>query len=580
MNGFRLLWLLLILPLLVQCTTTNWVVRESGVLDEHSAPERVGTEYRLLQTQSASRTQPFLEFELFRIDQLEYAERVLIERTLQAYRPRWGFAALASVGSAIAFYAASGNGSGASGSESLAYYSAGTLLGILAVTNMRPHGEPIPTGETRLLRRSGSVILPDTVRAQLPADSLYNIRVEVRRNASLLESSDYSTDGSEPSVFRLADFLAGQRVAGSDPGTLDITVIQQEQIDEIRIPLESFMEPLFEVRDSSAALYHRPDHVQQPLIEVGRGSELRLQDEGPAGWYEVQFGGSALYVNRDAGEIVWRESESLDEPSVIPVTEVPFGEISVEFYAPSIKPPGHRDAALLLSNHQDNRVGQRRYLDRDLRLMDFYFREGFSIEGAALRRFTALRDQGWNELADGMEIDSSSTLYLYITGFATLEDLSGEPSVHLVHVDDEGVESRIDLELLLRQAAESSAARFVAFVDLDFLAYDSSLPSGVSNGTEPLELIAERVTAHQQNSALFFASRPDQRSGLYESLRFERKHHHLFPYYLAQGLQQGRTRLGDLGRFLQGQVDYTSRRLHDRPQMVLVFGDLTIDLTD
>jgi len=94
-----------------------------------------------------------------------------------------------------------------------------------------------------------------------------------------------------------------------------------------------------------------------------------------------------------------------------------------------------------------------------------------------------------------------------------------------------------------------------------------------------MEKLAENILSIQPESVLIFSSRPSQTSRVYSGGGDDNKYHSVFTYYWAEALQQRKVQVSELISHIQNNVDYTSRRLFDRPQEIQVFGNLSIDLT-
>lgn len=575
-------WIFLLAITTIQCTTTRWNVKDSGAIEPSGEAERLSSRFEVMADTNITPESPFLYTTLYRIDEMEYSRRVEIERTLQHYRPKWGFLFLSFLAAGLAFYAASSDRfSGSPGSrQSLALNGVGGLMTLLALTNMRPAGTPVSTGETRLLGESGQEILSDTVQVESGEGEGYNFQLEYLYGDEVIANNEFVSNGEVEVEWavRLPDLFRDRSVTGSDSGELTVNLYQSGLVSQFSLPIKSFLKPMVVVTSPVAELRRSPEiDGRPPLTVVGNNSELELIGQFSDQWYEVRFGGSRLYLSADSGNIQWMGAETVANPAVNPVGDVPFGEVSVEFSVPVLKKDGQRDVALLISNHRGNRIGLRRYLERDLQLMELYFRDAFRVpESSIYFRYMGGGSDRFNP--EQIQVGEEGTLYLYLTGFASLESLEGSNRIHLLHRNETGEETRTDLDQLLLEMIEFVQGRVVVFADLEVLEIDSQAVS--NSGTSAYRQLAEELLSVHAESALIFGSRPDQRPGLYESLRFEMNYHHIIPFYLAQGWQQRRTLLSDLVRYVDTQVDYTSRRLHDRPQTIQAYGNLSFDLKD
>lgn len=85
------------------------------------------------------------------------------------------------------------------------------------------------------------------------------------------------------------------------------------------------------------------------------------------------------------------------------------------------------------------------------------------------------------------------------------------------------------------------------------------------------------LTDSNPNAAVITGSNIDQPSALYLSASGEDKKHHIFPYFFARALQQRITGLPAIYQYLERNVPYTSRRLHDQSQDPMLLGATTLD---
>jgi hypothetical protein len=552
-------------------------------IDEREEPNKLSSRHIVLKGDPPTVDRPFLSLNLYEIQDLEFTQRVLVERTVQQFQPRWGFTLLGTLGAAIAFYAANTDDfiDDPSSSQTVALNSTGVLLTAMALTNMKPVGEPIRTGETRHLRTSGTVVKPDTILAEEAEE--FEFMVEINYRDEIQFSQTYQSVNENGLQINLASLLDDTNITGEDPGQLEVVITYGDESRSHQIPVSSILSPVVVVETPVAELRNEPVYGERnTLAEVGHGSELILLDISDQQWFEVRFGGSDVYILQESGQIQWKAADIIADPTVVTVDEVPFGEISVEYSVPVLKSVNETDLGIILSNHRGNQMGMRRYLERDFRLIELYYRDAFGVLASNFHMFDLLDGNSFRERTEDLESDSTSTIHLYISGFARVNRVDEEQTIELIHLDEDQNENVVDLKEILTNLASLESRKLVVFIDLEYTNDLRQLrtASGVNNGIAIYRRIADAVLELNENSALIFSARPDQKSGIYESTRFEQKYHHIFPYHIAQGLQQRRTILSNLIRHIENQVDYTSRRLHDRPQSVQAFGNLTINLAD
>jgi len=574
----HVLFIGLLLATSVQCTGTRWTVVDRKAVDEREAPRYQTTHFRILPSDSVTISRPFLTLDLYQIDEKTVNQRVLAERTIQQYRPRWGFMAAGLLGSAVAFYAANSSDLHLSSSQNSAMLlnAAGGVLAGVALMHQKPVGEPIRTGEMVWLRRSGETIRRDTLQAEPGYPPLLPVEIEISRDGELLLTRSWNAADEPSSAIRLSTLLEGVPPSGSDPGAIDITLTQAGEVMEFKIPVHQFMVPVVVVTAPAAELRSAPVYNEQAIVnEVAGESELIYEGQSTPGWLDVDVEGDTLFISEQSGEIRWREAEQITTPRVTLVEEPVFGEIDVEFAVPVLRTVGGPARGLIVGNHRNNQLGSRRYIGRDFRLIDLYFREALSIPAEEIQLHSLTDSDSHSQLEAQLAEEQRGLTMLYISGFSRLSEESD--GIELIHLTQSGEERAIQINELLTELAYTSET-LVVMLDLEFHHEQANLPA--NNGSGLYRALADQITAINENTALVFSSRPDQSPGIYEGLRAESRYHHIFPYYLARGLQLRHTRLADLVDFLQSQVDYTSRRLRDRPQSVQAYGDLSINLSE
>lgn len=568
----------------MQCTSSRWVVVDPSATDSGEQPVLRSSFHTLLVQDEPSPDSPYFDVTLHSIQELEYIQRVQVERTLQQYRPRWGFTLSSLLGAGLSFYAANSDLllTNPTNRQSLALNAAGILLTTLAVTNLKPVGDAIYTGERRLLGRSGTVVRSDTVRVtRMDLPLSFDLQIYFRGDTLLSRSSDTF---AEPELrVNLASLVRDHAITGPEPGGMEIFLRFNDREQNFRYPIDSFLEPVVHIDVPATEIRNSPIITgQSSLTEVGSGSEFIYLGDYDDQWYEVQLGGSAVYVEKSAGMIHWRAVDNGDSPTVISIEEIPFGGIDVESYVPVLRSADSLDTAYLLHNHTGNQIGHRTYLERDLQLIELYFRNGFHLSEERLYSLDAARIE---EPGGSSEFfpDSIRSAYLYITGYASIVPVEEGDGFRIVldRLNEEDEREQILLEDWVLPIAERSSEKLVLFVDLEFTHDQQRFPSVIRNMDERVTALfqfSNRIQQVHPNSAVIFSSGAGQTSGLFAGGRSENRYHHIFPYFLAKGLQQRRTMLHDLTRYLERQIDYTSRRLFDRAQEIHAFGNLTIDL--
>ncbi|MDX1591288.1 MAG: hypothetical protein R3283_04960 [Balneolaceae bacterium] len=589
----RVVLLLLIgfLMLTSSCTTSRWVVTNQYALDENAEPEIVDRSNILVLENEPTPQDPALRYNAYEILQEEYPLRVEMERTVQKYRPRWGFMILGLAGTLFALTAANtGIILGDAGRTQKAILNlTGGVLGVLSFINLQPSGEPIYTGEKELMRRSGIEVLVDSTAIQnSESDRLSLVTISFRDSILFSESNlPLSENGLEINLASLSGELSERVEADSE---IDVVLEYSGQEYRKTIRADQFLVPFIRITEPVTTLHSSPDNSEINVItEVGEGSRLQIlsmndgeeQDEERE-WLRVRYENTEAFIQNDTGVKEWRPLAGSVSSRVYEFAEIPFGEIDVESGVPVLKDSDPADKALIVTNGTGNRLGTRQYLTRDHDLYRHYSRNAFQVDQSSI--FT-VRERGGREMLDLNETAGSmfdeGSLYLFLTGFAEVrEEPDGDGlEVVLVYENREGDATSISLVDFFREVASLSPESLYLFIDLDFL------PNPQHTGSERMlvSLISEasgELLRLLPNSAIIFSNRPGQRSGLYSDPNSENMRHHIFAYYWAEALKQRKSEMSDLVNHLDSNVDYMSRRLHDRPQEIQAFGNLTLDISE
>lgn len=556
----------------MSCSSTNWVVVTEEATDE-SESEVVETEYFLDVDTSISPNDPILYFDLKAINTVEYAQRVQVERFVQRYQPRLGYVLLGMAGAGLSTYAAFSDQliTEPTNLQKYSLLGAGGLLTGLSFINMRPVGEATKTGETRLLRKTGTALRTDTAMAgdyDAQSSSLkmyHNDSVFLERQRLVINNGRIAINLAEvvePSLFEQSE---------SDEIRVQVTVDSMSRT--ATIPVSSFFERFVIVESQVSPLRNSPvNNPDNILIDLAENSQLRLVSR-EGGWFKVMYGISETWLEANDAREVWRPSEFASELSVITVPETPFGSVDVERNIPVLSSGEQNNTAFILSNYDyESDLPEKMYGARDVQLVEAYFEEGFGIRSNDIIKAANLNSnrQAQEALArlSGIAADSSSTLLVYLSGYAHVQD----SVVYLAGVGSEDeASSHINLNNLFRNLDRLPSESIVVFADLDFI--------GNSDHTEPLIELTSFITG-KDNRAVFFAARPDQRSGIYSSSNGAQNRHSIFTYYLAEAFQQRKTRLNDIYNHLGRNVTFTSRSIYDRPQNPLFFGNGDLQILD
>lgn len=562
------------------CSSSRWVVTDENTINTEREPIVLNERHILLLENEPSVENPVMSFGTYLVQEKEYEKRVLVERTVQKYRPKWQFLLLGMTGAAFALTA--GNTDlilpSVSVGQQVAFNVAAAVLGGLSFTNMEPIGEPIYTGETRLQRRSGTQVLSDTTRSDsLNEDLSINLEVLYQDSVVFSESDIAMEDGSFD--INLTSFMEymDDDVNGESSMGIEVTYNGFESLHTI--PISDFLAPFVTITEPVAVIRNAPTVNELNVVtEVGNGSSLELIGEYSEQWYRVMFGGSEVFVSRNAGEIQWMSEAESGSPDVFEFADVPFGEIDVENSVPVLKQNNPDDRAIILTNGFSEGIEPRQYLGRDHDLVQFYMRYALQMDEEQIFEIQIDPAGSWQQsLSTIAEMDSTGTLFVYLSGAAFIDDSN---NFYMNRGNLNTGESQLESTILnfFQRIGPSS---LVIFADVEFI---TNGPANGLNGTRDyrtaLQQFSNEILRNIPNSAIIFSHRPGQVSSLFIGGDTENKRHHIFSYYLADALKRRNTRISEIVRHLENNVDYTARRLHDRPQEIQAFGNLTIDITE
>ena len=561
------------------CTVGRWTVADQEAIDTTAEPVTIQQKTAFLVEEHPTVEKPIIVFAPYTISSKEYSKRVKVERTIQKYRPRGWFMATALTGAAFSFLAANTDAviSSDSAPQKLAMNITGGVLAILSVVNLEPTGEAIQTGETRLMRKSGSEIVQDTTRSDLTDNASADVKVYFGGTEVFSRKDVEITDSRfEINLAALADDIG--RHTGED-SEIDIEVSFEEAQTHARIPVRNFLSKYINITEPIAYLRNSPDLNENNVIsEVGEGSQLEFLEESGS-WYKVKYQEMNVFLQKNAGKIEWITTFDSVSAPLFEFDEVPFGEIDVENLVPVLKTPNSRDRGIIISNGQNNFIGTRQYLERDHRLFRHYLRTALQVNENRIQVFKNPHPADWAATLSSIEdMYGQGSLFVYISGFATVRN--GEILLSSKNEDEEFIQT--PLEVIFESLKQSRPERMYVFVDVDYQPETAQYESNTrTNGYRSvLQQTADVILQDAPNSIVVFSSMPSQSSSLYTGQSGENKRHSIFNYYLADALKKKNSEISDLIQHLQNNVDYTSRRLHDRPQEVRAFGNMSLNLAE
>jgi hypothetical protein len=573
---FRSIHLFLIIAgmFLMSCSSTSWQVVNEGAVDVNDY-EITNTSYFLKSENGITPNQPLIHFDLKAVNTYEYAERVRTERYIQRYRPRLGYALLGAAGAGLSFYAAYSDQliSQPSNPQRYALSGAGVLLSGMSLLNMKPVGDPARTGESRLLRRTGTYIENDTVTV-VPYDKSIEPSIRISYMGKVLAEQNQWRFNEGRITINLAETIDESQFEENPPDKILVEAFYDTLSSSKKVAISSIFERFVVVDAQITALRNEPANDRNNVLtDLAEGSQLKLLERN-GDWYKVLYGISETWVAANDVTTIWRPSEFASDLSVIAIPNVPFGSVDVERDIPVLGRNALNTSALILANSQfEGDYSERIYGQRDARLMEEYFIQALGVRSSRVTKAMNVPndrflDRAYSRMVNTMS-DESQTLFMYLNGYAEIRN-SG---VYLLGTElNEGEAQYIDLQKFFRALGNLNLNKLIVFVDLDFI-------SNTGN-TEAFEGLASLITNQDFEASVIFASRPDQQSAIFSSNNGEQNRHSIFTYYLASALKQGNVSVQDIFNYLERNIPFTSRSIYDRPQNPILYGDTDLRLVD
>lgn len=566
------------------CTTSKWTVVDQKAVDDDEIPEVVKNSKELILDESPTVDNPVLRLGLYNIVQREYAERVKVQRLVQQYKPKWAFTLLAIAGSAVSFMAANSDYlvPAATTTQRISLNATSGILALLAVTNLKETGDPILTDEIRYLRQTGFEVRTDTLSVKNVGDETASVAIFDGDNEILNEPTISLTGGYiEINLGALSSNVTGAVTEGSE---FEVYAEYNGTQNIYKIPVTDFLESFFVIDDPIAQVRSGASISRDNVIaEVGEDSALKIVDVVSNLWVEIEYGNSTGFIQQSSGRIEWRSTSGEGPALLVELENIPFGEIDVESSIPVLKSANSSDRAIVLSSNKDNQAGPRQFSERDEQLFKQYMRTALQMGNTQVNTIDSPNLPSWlSELDYCSEMDQGS-LVIYLTGFArSYTTESGSESLALFHVNESGEESSLPLPELFDKLAGCTAEKMFIFVDLDYVEEleDGQIISFLNANGGKQQRLANRLLRDFPNAFILFGNRIGQSSLVYSGSVEDDKRHHIFPYFWAQAIQRRKTQMSELVRHLESNVDYTARRIHDKPQEVRGFGNFMLDITE
>ncbi|WP_340105031.1 hypothetical protein [Rhodohalobacter sp. 8-1] len=580
----RIVLLGILLFVAAGCTTSKWTVIDEDAVNSSEQPDVVQSSTQLILDQKPTVENPVLRLAPYNIVQREYAERVQVQRMVQEYKPKWGFALLALTGSALSFMAANSNYliPSATTTQRITLNATGAMLALLATTNLQEKGPPIMTDEIRYLRQTGFAVRIDTLAVKSSGDETASIKINNDGTILLNEPSISVENGFiEINLGALSSEVSGQ-ITGDSEFVINANYNGAENI--YTLPVTDFLEPYFVVQEPTGQVRSGSSITRDNVIaEVGEDSALPVVDSTTDQWVEIRYGNINAFMRRNAGRLEWRSTAADGPALLVELADIPFGEIDVETSVPVIKSRNSADRAYVLSGNNENQAGSNQFSERDEQLFRYYMSRALRLEEGQMTTIEDADLTTWVSDLQSCEEMGGGSLHIYLTGFArSAEAESGPQNLELFHVNKAGDVSSLALMDLFDQLSACTAERMFVYVDLEYVdeVEDGQIISFMNANGGKQQRLANRLLRNFPNAFVLFGNRIGQSSSVYSGSPEDDKRHHIFPYFWAEAIQKRKTKMFELVRHLENNVDYTSRRLHDQPQEVRGYGNIMLDMAE
>jgi hypothetical protein len=588
---YRTLILLSLLGFFSSCSGTKWIVQSEPVIDYKSPSLKLEYVYPLLINTPTPR-QPVLEFEIISVNESEYPKRLQSRRHVQQYGLRPGLIAVTLIGSAALLYVANSPNTmidtGLNNQKLILNVSAGVMAasGFIAV---KPVGKPLPTEETKLMNQVGTILLRDSTSYK--NETILNAFVSVSYMDSILVNRVRREFVNGKMLLDMSREVPLFPVSLIDPGEFVIQIEVAGNVGTTKIPVSSVMSQFVRVRSSSTPLRSSPREVPSNILSnIVTGSQLLYQETHDAEWIRVLYGAASTYLKRTDVDFIWRPIEKNNESLVITSREADFGSVDIERDIPIFR-------GLLDLNKKALIIGNSDYLSgiaqksNSLFNADIINRYLTTTAGISSENRINLQNPDRVDLEEifsfqgrqtGLKnvLTDSSSLVIYITGKGYLDQQSG--SLFYLPSDtrpDLPTITGIEFESIFNSVARLPFKQCIIYVDVDFSTnFDSEHFVNQLTDNEPYEKVIRNFLT-RPNTAIIFSNQLSQSTGEYKSAdgRLNNRYS-IATYFFTKAIKEQRASVGDIFQFMENNINFTSRLLHNRAQSPVFFGDSSLRL--
>ena len=560
------------------CTSSKWSVESTQSIDRTEF-NLVDEDVFLEMSQKPDPNMPILVYDVWNVKTYDYSIKIQTNRYLQRYRPSLTAIFFGVLG-ASAGYLTAGILSPKS-SDQYMLLGIGVLSLITGFAGDRSLDEATSTGEQRLLKQTGVIQLSDTLRATKepitsPSYTIYNdLEAIAIRNNVAFDKNNYHINLLED--INPSNFLVQENQS------IRIELEFNDSLYTQVIPVEDIFERFVVVESEVTALRQNPDNSNNSILtDLVKGSELLLLGDLD-NWYVVRYGITETYISKNDTKLIWRPTDYIDELSIITLPNVPFGNVDVEREIPIRYNENNQAAAFVLSNEfYGDSFPTKRYSERDSKLIEEYLINSLGLGFAGIRTSinTSRIEQfkfNWDEFLR-LNHANKKQFILYVNGYVTIDNEGN--IIYLLGDQASNTWQNISISLtdLILDVIEAGFIELFIVGDFSFSAENQESAISRAKYYDAFYALNSTLLTYKNiNFGLLFSSDGRSDSQLYTKQAIAQKYHSIFSYYLADAIKKGNYTSSQLINYVQRNVDYTSRRLHDTPQNIVYFGNANIE---
>jgi hypothetical protein len=556
---------IILLLLMTGCTTSRWVANSEPKLDFSSSRE-LDSNPRISVASIPTPSQPVLEISVVNERLLEVPLVYESSRVIQRYIPRTGFLIAGILASAGTLYLSEKVDSESSnGQKNLFRITAGGIL-IGSALNMKPDGDPIRTGESRIYGQSSRTQFVDSTQT-------YRLPVLVRMNAALdgvaLLSGREFNIRQNVKINLLEELNLSNRQLEHD-ASIAIQLVTEHEIIDLEVPVSSLMNRFIYVTQRNTVVRTQPEVNSSNIITtIAPNSYLPFIEQTENGWFRTILGASTAYIPETAGKLVWRVGSGFNSDLIVSTSGVQPGSVDIERNVPEIDSRNPNSIAIIITQESySQHIRSVKNAHRGGDLVNEYVTKSLGIPDQNVIRLRSsyfpesIRDILTDTGSSGMYQFENKDLFFYYSGAGARTVIKNQVQFELISTDEN---RSISLTELFGLLSGLPVRNTTVILDTDFSNVKSDSVY-FANQDVLLQKIDSYLNA-KQNSAVFLATDLNQIASNYQSqdLRTDRIHG-VFTYYFLQSIQNGLVQLPQIRDNLLRNVTFTSRRLHNRGQ--------------